>query len=145
MRAAALSALAALFLGACVHDERPPDERGASGLFSTTPEAKAPKVDRCAAHKSSAVGSSCQDAKYTAENYVRRLSTGDAVCLENLFGEVPGAACLARAVVRDVGSDQVLIKIEDAKPESRWYHRVSSDIWFDEGALVDLYLAERGY
>jgi hypothetical protein len=145
VRSGAWLALVALSLGACVHDQRPPDERGASGLFSTTPEAKAPEVDRCVALKNSSAGASCQDSKYTAENYVRHLSTGDSVCLENVFGEVAGAACLARAVVRDVGSDQVLLKVEDAKPESRWYHKVSSDIWFDEGALVDLWLAERGY
>jgi hypothetical protein len=141
----ALAALATLALAGCVHDERPPDERGASGLFSTTPEFKAPASDRCEAHKKSSLGAQCQEAKYLAQSYVRKLSPGDEVCLESTFGEIPGPACLARALVRDVGSDQVLIKVEDARPESRWYHRVSSDLWFDEGALIDLYLAERGY
>lgn len=143
-------AACALLLGGCLRDTRPSDERGASGLLDTTPNYDAPKADRCQALASKsggspAVKSQCDDARYLAQRYVRGLSPGDSVCLENTFGEEPGAACSARAVVRDVSTTQVLLKVEDAKPDSRWYKKLASDIWFDNGALVDLYLAERGY
>lgn len=129
----------------CLHDPRPADDMGGSGLFNRTPEVSAPEADRCAQYGKSAARSSCEDAKYLAQVYVRRLSVGDDLCLEDAFGDVPGAACLARASISDAGLHRVLITIRDAKPESRWFKQVQSQIWFEEDALVDLYLAQHGY
>jgi hypothetical protein len=135
----------ALGLTGCLHDTRPADDMGGSGLFNNTPEVHAPKKDRCASYGHSSVRSNCDDAKYLAQIYVRKLSVGDDLCLENTFGEVPGASCLARASVSDAGLNRVLLTVREARPESRWFKQVQSQIWFDEEALVDLYLAQRGY
>jgi hypothetical protein len=129
----------------CLHDNRPADDMGGSGLYNNTPEVEAPKTDRCEGYGKSAARGSCDEAKYLAQIYVRKLSVGDAVCLEGNFGDVPGSACLARASVADAGLHKLLITVRDARPESRWFKQIQSQIWFDEDALVDLYLAQHGY
>lgn len=143
-RALAALALSAGLVG-CLHDPRPADDMGGSGLWNNTPEVEAPKVDRCQAYGKSGARSPCEDAKYLAQIYVRKLSVGDDVCLESTFGDVPGAACLARASVSDAGLHKILLTVREARPESRWFKRVQSQIWFEEEALVDLYLAQHGY
>lgn len=134
-----------LGLGGCLHDSRPWRDRGAASVFDTAPEVKAPLEDRCVGHGKSSVRTACEDAKYLASLYARRLSPGDGVCLEGGFGEAPLAACLARASVVDVSQNRALIEVREARPDSRWYQRVQNQVWFEEGALVDLYLAEHGY
>jgi hypothetical protein len=141
----ALGAAAALPSAACLHDDRPATDRGASDLFSRSPEIPAPLRDRCEAHKKSAVRGPCDDAKFLAQKYARGLSIGDQVCLEGGIGEVAGAACLCRAMVQDAATNKVLLHVADAQPSSRWYRYVGTEVWFQEGAIVDLYLQERGY
>jgi hypothetical protein len=132
----------ALSLSACLRDTRPATER--EGFGSNVPEMKAPTKNRCAkAEKDNKV--SCEKAKETAQVWARHLSPGDMVCLENGVGEEPNDACLARSAVMDSGTDRVLLEIRTAKPESRWFEKTGSQVWFEEGALVDLFLAERGY
>ncbi len=127
----------------CLRDARPARERG--GPFETAPEVRAPTQVRCTKHGKSAVRQRCDEAQYLAELWARKLSTGDDVCLENGVGEAPGGACLTRAQVADVGTGRVLLEIREARPDSRWFHHVQNQVWFEEGALVDLILAERGY
>lgn len=134
-----------LVLCAACADTRAARERGAAGLIENTPVYPAPKVDRCAKLKGGGAQSRCDEAKYLADLYVRRLSTGDGVCLDGGFGDAPGGACLARASVADVATGMVLLEVREAKPDSRWFHRESNQFWFEEGALVDLYLQEHGY
>jgi Tfp pilus assembly protein FimT len=74
-----------------------------------------------------------------------KLSTGDQVCLEGGFGDTPSAACAARAAVVDSSKDLVLLEVREAKPDSRWFNKEQNQFWFEEGALVDLYLADHGY
>ena len=50
-----------------------------------------------------------------------------------------------RASGADVATGMVLLEVREAKPDSRWFHRESNQFWFEEGALVDLYLQEHGY
>jgi len=130
---------------ACIHDERPATERGASGLIESTQEIAPPVQDRCVRLKNAGLRQPCDDAKYLAQRYVRGLSTGDQVCLEGGFGEAPAGACLARATVRDAATNKVLLHVADTQPMSRWFKFIGTEVWFYEGALVDLYLAERGY
>lgn len=145
MKALVPAVLLGLVLAGC-HDPRAARDRGAAGISENTPLYPAPKVNRCARlGKGSGAGKHCDDAKYLAEVYVRRLSTSDEVCLEGGFGEAPGGACLARASVADVATDRVLLEVRNARPDSKWFQRESNQFWFEEGALVDLYLAERGY
>ena len=129
----------------CIRDTRPTRERGTGNLFDSAPEIAAPKTDRCSNYGKSALKAQCDEAKYLAHNYIRQLSPGDSVCLEGGFGEEVGAACEARATVADAELSRVLIEIREAQPQSRWYKHVQHQIWFAEGALIDLYLAERGY
>lgn len=136
---------AVLLLAGCVHDDRPATERGAASVFENTQTIETPKEDRCEKHKKSSLRQPCDDAKYLAQKYVRALSVGDQVCLEGGFGDPPGGACLARAEVGDASTAKILLHVADTQPASRWYKYVGTEVWFQEGALVDLYLAERGY
>ncbi len=139
-------AAALVLLGpGCLRDTRISRDRGGVGLYDNAPEVPAPKQDRCAGFGKSAPRAPCEEMRSLAWTYVRRLSPGDQVCLEGGFGEAPGAACQTRASVDDAAPDKVLLQIREARPESRWFHHMGHEIWFAEGALVDLYLAEQGY
>lgn len=144
MRWAAL-ALAAVLSG-CVTEARANRVRGASGFMENVSEYTAPEQDRCAKFDpGSNRGSACADAKYLAQVYVRGLSVGDEVCLEGGLGERVGTACQARATVADVATNRVLLEVRSAQPDSRWFQQAQNQFWFQEGALVDLHLAEHGY
>jgi hypothetical protein len=123
--------------------ERDPNDEGP--MASNVPLIRAPAQDRCVALGKASVRSGCDDALYLASEYTRRLSVGDEVCLEGGFGEEPGAACKARAAVIDTGPDRVKVEVRSAKPDSRWFKSEMRHAWYEEGALVDLYLADRGY
>lgn len=110
-----------------------------------TPRIPGPERDRCQKLGKGAARGRCDEAKYLAEIYVRKLAVGDQVCLEGGFGEQPTGACLARAAVIDTGSNALLVEVRDAKPDSRWAKREIEGYWMEETALVDLYLAEAGY
>ncbi|MFZ5439879.1 MAG: hypothetical protein ACOZQL_07705 [Myxococcota bacterium] len=121
-------------------------DRGASDFVQRAQTYKAPQVQRCAKFKpGGAPASACAEAKYLGEIYVRRLSSGDEVCLEGGFGDPPAAACLARAAVVDTATNKVLLEVRQARPESKWFQHEQTQYWFEEGALVDLYVAEHGY
>jgi hypothetical protein len=137
--------LPALLAAGCIRDDRAQRERGGAGVFDKAPEVKAPLRDRCAAHGKSSIRANCDEAKYLAQIYSRKLATGDDVCIEGGFGESPTGACMARAAVVDTETNRALIEIREARPESRWHQKVQYQVWFEEGALVDLYLAEHGY
>jgi len=139
------AALLALALAACIHDDRETRDRSNDPFGGAAPEVKAPRFDRCVPHQKTSLKGACEDAKFLAQTYARGLSVGDEVCLEGGFGDNPGGACLARAAVVDTGTDRALLEIREARPESRWFKKVQYQVWFEEGALVDLYLAERGY
>jgi len=132
-------------LTGCIKDTRIPKDRGASNLYDSAPEVAAPLKSRCAALTSRSEKRVCEESRATAQGLIRRLSTGEMVCLQGGVAEPPRAACQARAFVEDTAPDKVLLEIRDAKPDSRWFQRLGHQIWFAEEALVDLYLAERGY
>jgi len=113
--------------------------------IESVPVVEAPQKQRCAAFEGGAAHQSCEDARYLAQQYVRRLAPGDEVCIEGGFGEQAGPACLARGSVVDVATNAVKIEVRQAQPGSRWFEFVMRDVWYQEGALVDLYLSERGY
>ena len=129
----------------CIRDTRPQRDRGAGGLVENTQTIRAPLKHRCAALAKSNAGSRCEEAKYLGEIYVRRLDVGSSICLEGGFGDEPTGACLARAQVADNRPGEVLVEVRGAKPDSRWFHQEQNQYWFEEGALVDLYLADHGY
>jgi hypothetical protein len=119
---------------------------GSSLDVRRVPTYEAPKEDRCAKFKrGGSAATACDEARYLGQVYVRRLAIGDEVCLEGGFGDPPGGACLARAAVADTGTNLVLLEVRQARPDSRWFQKEQSQFWFQEGALVDLYLADHGY
>ncbi|MFT3711531.1 MAG: hypothetical protein QM817_28175 [Archangium sp.] len=121
-------------------------DRGASNLMERAQVYKAPAENRCAKLKAgSAPAQNCADAQYLGQIYVRKLSSGDEVCLEGGFGDQPTGACMGRAAVVDVATDRLLLEIRSARPESKWFSHEQTQYWFEEGALVDLYLLEHGY
>jgi hypothetical protein len=135
-----------LALAGCSRIETRPNPQDEDTLFGTqVPLVKSPRVDRCVTHQEASAKSSCADARYVGTEYTRRLSVGDEVCLEGGYGDDVGPACKARAAVIDVGPNGVKLEIRSAKPDSRWFNAEMRHAWYEEGALVDLYLAERGY
>ncbi|WP_309888159.1 hypothetical protein [Archangium sp.] len=122
-----------------------PNPNDEDPLVGSIPVVRAPRVDRCAQHGKSSVRGPCDEARYLATEYTRRLSVGDEVCLEGGYGDEPGEACLARAAVIDTAPNQVKLEVRTARPDSRWFNAEMRHAWYEEGALVDLYLAERGY
>lgn len=121
-------------------------DRGASDWTQKAQLYKAPLEQRCAKFKPGGVpASQCSESKYLGEIYVRRLSSADEVCLEGGFGDQPTGACLARATVVDTATNRILLEVREAKPESKWFQQEQHQYWFEEGALVDLYIAEHGY
>ncbi|MBL8910407.1 MAG: hypothetical protein JNM17_06855 [Archangium sp.] len=119
-------------------------DRGASDWTSRAQTYKAPTENRCA-KLAGAPANNCNEAQYLAQIYVRKLSSGDEVCLEGGFGDAPTGACLGRAAVVDTATNRILLEIRNARPESKWFSHEQHQFWFEEGALVDLYLLEHGY
>jgi hypothetical protein len=109
------------------------------------PLIKGPPKDRCSALGKSGVRPGCDEARYLGTLYTRRLAVADDVCIEGGYGDEVGPACKARATVIDTAPDRVKLEIRNAKPDSRWFNSEGRHAWYEEGALVDLYLAERGY
>jgi len=141
----AMAGLLCAALGGCVTEGRGVRDRGAGGLFGKADLVKAPATQRCQQYGKGSARAACDEAQELAQRYVRGLSAADLVCLEGGFGDSPGRGCQARATVSDAGNGQLLLDIREAQPGSRWFNHVSSEVWFEDGALVDLYLAERGY
>jgi hypothetical protein len=131
--------------GCANHPAFRPNPTDEDPLVGAIPVVKAPMKDRCAQLGSTSVRNSCDEAKYLATEYTRRLSVGDEVCLEGGYGDEVGPGCLARAAVIDTAPNQVKLEVRNARPDSRWFNGEMRHTWFEEGALVDLYLAERGY
>lgn len=141
----AAGALALVLSGCSAIGSFRPNPNDEDPLYATIPVVKAPVKDRCQVHGRSSARAACDEALYLATEYTRRLSVGDEVCLEGGYGEEPGAACKARAAVIDTSPNQVKLEVRGAKPDSRWFNAEMRHAWYEEGALVDLYLSERGY
>lgn len=122
-----------------------PNPNSEDPLVGTVPLIKAPAQDRCKSLGKSGVRPGCDEARYLGTLYTRRLAVADEICLEGGYGDEVGPACKARAAVIDTGPDRVKLEIRNAKPDSRWFNSEGRHAWYEEGALVDLYLAERGY
>lgn len=146
MRRMWLGAGLLLALTGCALVGTKPDPHDEDPVFgSNAPTYESPEVDRCAGHGQSAARPGCDDARYLATEYTRRLSVGDEICIEGGYGAEPGPACKARAAVVDTGTNRVKLEIRGTRPDSKWFNAEMRHAWFEEGALVDLYLAERGY
>jgi len=137
--------LLALVGCAAGHGAFQPNPNDEDPLVGSIPLIKAPAKDRCASLGESGVRPGCDEARYLGTLYTRRLSVSDAVCLEGGYGDEVGPACKARAAVIDTAPNRVKLEIRNARPDSRWFDAEGRTAWYEEGALVDLYLAERGY
>ena len=75
----------------------------------------------------------------------RSLSVGDTVCMENTLGEEMTAECKARGVIVDGDAHGFLIEFRDPSTTSKWKDEQGKRVYFENGALIDIYLRERGY
>lgn len=138
-----IALIGVLALAACSHAE--------SGIPSRADEiaideVRAPLHDRCEKLRAAAdLYRSCQTERQNAVEYLRKLNTGDSICLENGFGEEPRAGCKARGAVMDADARGFLIEVRDPAFDSAWHKDQGRRIYFENGALVDIYLRERGY
>lgn len=107
----------------------------------------APPHNRCEAlHNAPTTFAQCQRAVSEVTEYLRHLNTGDEVCLEGGFGDDRvGDHCKARGHVLDADAHGFLIQVRDPSLDSRWKNAQGHKLYFENGALVDLYLRERGY
>lgn len=136
--------LAALLLAGCVSHEH-------TGPFMHqidvgAQSVDAPEKDRCESYASAKTTyTQCQQFKTAAVEYLRHLSTGDTVCMENTFGEEMTDACKARGVIVDGDPRGFLIEFRDPSTASKWKDYQQKRVYFENGALIDIYLRERGY
>lgn len=139
MRRARFGLGAALALSACTHGrvlERP----------DKVPVVAAPAHDRCEQFLGArSLFLQCAEAKQQAVDYIHKLNTGDAVCVEGGFGEEPREGCKARGFIVDADGQGFAVELRDARLDSRWKDQNQKTVYFENGALVDLYLRERGY
>jgi hypothetical protein len=105
-----------------------------------------PSKDRCQKlPKGTTTRDTCDQQRQAANDYIRKINAGDVVCLENGFGDDPTSECKARAFILDSAKEGYSIEVREAKIESSWYQYSGRTVYFTFGALVDLYLKERGY
>ena len=104
-----------------------------------------PETDRCLKYKSDpSLADPCKKARIEAVRFVQSLDTNTEVCLENTFGE-PMLDCYARGVVMDPTPHATVISVTTVDTARAKNFRNIEYVWFDNEALVDLYLAEHGY
>jgi hypothetical protein len=109
-------------------------------------EVHAPKQNACEKYRSpQTTYQQCQGFRATAREYLQHLNTGDMICLENGFGDEIGPNCKARGAVVDADSHGFLIQVRDPALDSKWHADQGQRIYFENGALVDIYLRDRGY
>lgn len=112
----------------------------------TTRIVAAPKLDRCDAFKGARTTfTQCQEFKQQAIDYIHKLNTGDAICVENGMGEEPREGCKARAYIIDADNHGFTTEIRYPTLDSKWKDANQQRVYFENGALIDLFLRERGY
>lgn len=104
----------------------------------------APRVDRCTKVKDRE-RTTCDEHKEAALKYIRNLTQGDNMCVEGGFGEELTKACKVRGTFEDGNNEGILVMIHDPAPESHWKGYSERKVWFDNAALVDQFLADKGY
>jgi hypothetical protein len=104
----------------------------------------APTVDRCTRAKDPE-RKTCEQFKQDAHKYLSGLNVNDNLCIEGGVGDEPGATCKARGQIIDGNNQGFLVKIHDPTPGSHWQGLSDHNVWFDNEALVDQYLADRGF
>lgn len=106
----------------------------------------APKADRCDKFKGAdSMFHRCEEFKQQATNYLHGLNTGDTVCMEGGFGEEMSDKCKARAQVVDADNHGLLVQMREPQLDSHWKNYDGKRIFFENGALIDLYLKESGF
>ena len=105
----------------------------------------APAQDRCALIKEWSLKERCADFKARAYDYVQKLSAGDGACLDHGFGEVVGAACRARGKVIDTKRGWIDFQVQEAQSDSTLRDWQGKTLRCSEGALIDMYLKNKGF
>jgi hypothetical protein len=86
----------------------------------------------------------CEQIRFDAINFVRRLAVDDQLCLQgNPLSDGVTGRCKVRAFVEDVGPKSIKLEIRHADPGTGF--QPMADHWYHEDALVDLYLDSWGF
>ncbi|MHB1845978.1 MAG: hypothetical protein ACYCWW_14225 [Deltaproteobacteria bacterium] len=101
-------------------------------------------ADRCAATSEALARRGCEKLRDRAQGQVEALHVGDPVCLDPPLGD-DQTGCRARGKIDDQDTSAMRLRIIEASPESRWRPRLDEQLWVENAALVDMYLAERGF
>lgn len=119
------------------------------GCATIAPEARenavrGPDADRCAAQPDQLVHAGCVRARDKAQEALGALNRGDNLCLEPILNPDLDN-CRARASVDEQDVRGIKLRFIDVQPGSSWAPYANAVRWFDNTALIDLYLKERGF
>jgi hypothetical protein len=123
-----------------------------AGCATLSPESRANAVkgpapelgDRCARATDILVQKGCQRDRDKAHAYLKTLNQGDTVCLDPLF-DADMTNCRARAEIEDQDPTATQIHLFDTDPNSSWAPKANQKIWYENTALIDLYLQGKGF
>ena len=101
-------------------------------------------VDRCRHWSQALALAGCRRFQEKAQRRIGALTTGDMLCLEPMLGD-DQTNCRARAEVVDQDRSSTKLQFLEVDPTSSWTSRADQAPWFENAALVDLYLQAKGF
>ncbi len=125
---------------------------GLSACATLVPESRANAVkgpapelgDRCARTADLMAQKGCERARDKAHAQLRALSQGDQLCLEPIL-DADMANCRARARIEEQDPTAMELHFVEVDPNSSWAPKSSRTLWYENTALIDLYLQEKGF
>jgi hypothetical protein len=139
MRLWPVPALACLAACAAITNTIAPDSRG-NAVKGPPPEVG----DRCQRATDLMVQKSCLRERDKANAYLKSVNQGDGLCLEPILGADMNN-CRARARIEEQDPTAVELHLIDVDPNSSWAPKANQQIWYENAALVDMDLQEKGY
>ena len=106
---------------------------------------RAPAADRCSHWAEPLARRGCDRIRDRARSYLETLHVGDAICLDPPLQEDMDSGCRARGRIDDQGSNSMRITLIEVEPSSGFAPQANQHLWYENLALVDLYLKEKGF
>jgi hypothetical protein len=105
----------------------------------------APEVgDRCTHAADLLQQKGCGRERDKAYAYLRAKNQGDQLCLEPILGD-DLTNCRARSTIDEQDPTAMQLHLIDIDPNSSWAPKAGQRIWFENTALIDLFLQEKGF
>ncbi len=120
-----------------------------AGCAAIAPEARqnaveGPILDRCTGQTDPLVKAGCLRARDKALGTLTAINRDESLCLDPILSQDLDN-CRARAEVDEADSRGVKLRFVDVQPSSSWAPSAHTVRWYDNAALVDIYLTERGF